>query len=407
MDRPILYLDHNATTAVAPEVRDAMWPYLGDEGFNPSSPYRPAQKVRAAVDRARGQVAQLLGCDPEELTFTSGATESCNTVILGAARSAGGSTGAHLVTVATEHHAVLNACKAAQSFGSALSILPVDRQGRISPDAIRSAFRPETRLVSVMLANNETGVILDVAAIGRMCRERGVLFHCDATAAIGKLPVHPHKYFCDFLSLSGHKFHGPKGVGVLFARAGVKVVPLQFGGEQEDGRRPGTENVPGIVGLGAAADIARRSIDTGVPRSIERLRDLLRRAICAQLPSVEFLTDLPVAGGLPGLCNTLSIRVPGVRNDELVVCLDREGICLSTGSACATGASLPSHVIRAMGHSDEEAREVVRVSIGEEFIESDIDRFVPVFGRAARQLAGGAYLRERVVVPADGALSEA
>ncbi len=395
MNRAILYLDHNATTPVAPEVLEAMMPYLEEDWFNPSSPYQPAQKARRAVDRAREDVSGLLKCNPEEVTFTSCATESCNIAILGTALHAG--RGAHLITAATEHHAVLNAAKAAEALGCEVTVLAVNRAGRIDLDFLRESFRPNTALVAVMNANNETGILQDVASIGRMCRDRGILFHCDATAAIGKLPVHPRDMPCDFLSLSGHKFGAPKGVGALFVREGVKAYPVLYGGEQEEGLRPGTENVAGIAGLGVAARLAMKFVESGGPGRIEKMRIRMESELKRRLPSVEFLSTSG-SESPPRLCNTLSIRVPGVRNDEMVVCLDREGICVSTGAACSTGASLPSHVIRAMGYTDDEAREVVRVSMGHENTDADVDRFVDAFVRAATRLADGAYLRARAPV---------
>lgn len=391
MEKAILYLDHNATTPVAPEVLDAMLPYLGGEGFNPSSPYQPAQRVRAAVDRARQEVADLIGAVPEEITFTGCATESCNIAILGTALRAG--PGAHLIAVTTEHHAVLNAVRAAQSHGSAVTWVGVDRSGRIDLDDLRRSFRPQTALVAVMLANNETGVVQDVPSIGRTCRERGVLFHCDATAALGKMPVRVDELCCDFLSMSGHKFYAPKGVGALYVRRGVKAYPIMYGGEQEEGLRPGTENVPGIVGIGAAARRVSRFLSAGGPARIANVREVMESGLKKNLATVEILSS-----DAPRICNTISIRVPSVRNDEMVVCLDRAGICVSTGAACSIGASLPSHVIRAMGYSDDEAREVVRVSLGEENTESCAERFVSAFTRAAQQLAGGTVLRARSVV---------
>lgn len=393
MEAPLLYLDHNATTSVSPEVREAMMPYLGEEGFNPSSPYRPAQSVRAAVDRARGEVSDLFRCAPEEITFTGCATESCNIAILGTALHA--APGSHVITVSTEHHAGLNAAKAAQRHGSDVTILPVNRRGLIDLDEMRSAFRTDTILVSVMTANNEIGVLQDVSAIGRMCRERGVLFHCDATAAIGKMPVRPHDIPCDFLSLSGHKFRAPKGVGALFVRQGVKAYPITYGGEQEEGLRPGTENVASIVGLGVASRIARTFIERGGPARLAAVRDAMESGIRRRVPEAEILSSADCSR----VCNVLSVRVPGVRNDEMVLCLDREGICVSTGAACSTGASLPSHVIRAMGYSDDEAREVVRVSLGEENSPDDVERFASAFASAASRLSGGAYLRARAPIP--------
>src|SRR3989338_2596228 len=398
MENLLVYLDHNATTPVAPEVREAMAPFLSTGWCNPSSPYRPAQRVRAAVDRAREEVAALLACDPDEITFTSCATESCNLAILGTARSAG--PGARLVTVSTEHHAVLNAVKAAQAQGSDVMFLPVDRQGLLESGAFIGSLLPRTVLVSVMLGNNETGVVQDIAAIGRACRERGILFHCDATASIGKMAVRPQDLSCDFLSLSGHKFGAPKGIGALYVRADVKAYPIMYGGEQEAGLRPGTENVAGIVGLGVAARRAKQFAESGGPVRLDVLRNAIESGIRGRVPSAEFLS-LPPDRPDRRLCNTLSVRVPGVRNDELVLLLDREGICVSTGAACATGASLPSHVIRAMGYADEEAREVIRISLGEENSERDVERLVDAFARAAAALSGGSYLRTRVPVPVE------
>lgn len=382
----ILYLDYNATTPVSPEVREAMMPFLDTGWFNPSAAYRPAQSVRAAVDRARVQTAAMLECTPDEIVFTSGATESCNIAIFGAVAAAAGRR-AHLVTVATEHHAVLNAMKAAEARGCEVTYLPVDSRGRIRMDDFLGALRPNTVLVSMMRANNETGVLHDVVAAGSICRERGILFHCDATAAMGKMPVHPGAFFCDLLSLSAHKFYGPKGVGALFVRHGVKIHPLAFGGEQEHGIRPGTENVAGIVALGVAAEHVGRFVASGGPARIVQLRNRIAGALRVRLDGhkgpgpVEFMGTSPDAAD--SLCNTLSLRVPGIRNEDLVMALDREGICISAGSACSSGATLSSHVIRAMGHPEGAGREVVRVSLGEGTTEKEIDRFVETFTECA------------------------
>ncbi|MBI4179828.1 cysteine desulfurase [bacterium] len=381
MSSKLLYLDHNATTPVTPDVRAAMRPYLDEEGFNPSSPYRAAQKVRAGIDRARADVAKLLSCEPEEVVFTSGATESCNLAIWGAV--IGSDRPAHLITSPTEHSAVLGPHRSAAERGHRVTYLEIDRSGRIDPSQLDALRTPDTRLVSVMLVNNETGVIQEAGVIGRWCRANGILFHCDATAAVGKMPVHPNALFCDLLSLSGHKFHAPKGIGALFIRrdSASRVASYASGGEQEWGRRPGTENVPGIAGLGAASRQALEFLDSGGPARVEKLRNEMERRLREKCPEVEIL-----GAAAPRVCNTSFLRAPGVHNDEMVVCLDQEGICVSTGAACAAGASMPSRVAQAMGYSESESREVIRVSLGSGNTDADVTRFVEAFARSASRL---------------------
>ena len=381
----MVYLDYNATTPLAPEALEAMLPHLRDNYGNPSSIHAPGRDARAAVDDARDRLAALLGVKPHEIIFTGGGTESCNLAVLGIAR-AHAPRGRHLITAATEHHAVLNAFEhLAHHEGFSLTVLPVDRQGLVHPEALRAALRPDTMLVSVMHANNETGTIQPVEELSAVCREHGVCFHTDAVQSFGKLPVRPVDLGAAAVSLAAHKFYGPKGVGALYLRAGVAISRLAHGGSHENTRRPGTENVAGIAGLAAAAAWSESKREAEQPR-LAALRDRLWQGI-------EALNAGAVRNGHPErtLANTLNVSFPNVDGEALLIGLDLEGVCASSGSACMVGSVQPSHVLLAMGVESALAASTVRFSLGTQTTEPDIDHclraLAKVLGRQAQPLA--------------------
>lgn len=400
----IVYLDYNATTPVAPEVRDAMLPYLGDHFGNPSSTHRLGNDARLGVERARRKVARLLGCDPDELVLTGGGSESDNLAIKGALFAArlargGPAAPAHVITAAAEHKAVLEAVHDLATYhGVATTILPVDATGRVDPADLRAAFRPETLLVSIMFGNNEVGTIQPVADLAAACRERGVLFHCDGVQAFGQVPVDVRALGVDLFSLSGHKLYAPKGVGALYVRRGVALAPLVSGGSQEAGRRAGTENAAGIVALGAAVDLAARGLEEEAARKVA-LRDRLWAGLRDAIPDIH-LNGHPTER-LPG---TLHVGLPGVAGQQLVVTLSsRAGICCSAGSACTSDAGCGvvqtkiSHVLAAMGIETERARGSLRLSLGRYSTEEDVAAVLaalpPLVAEARARLAAAASPR--------------
>ncbi len=360
-----VYLDYNATTPVHPRVLDAMLPFFRESFGNASSLHWAGRGARQAVDRAREAVARLVGAEPSEVVFTSGATESDNLALRGIAEL---HPGGHIVTTAVEHQAVLETCQALAAKGYRITYLPVDRAGRLDPAQLEAAITPDTCLVSVMLANNETGVIFPVEAVGRICRARGVLFHCDATQAVGKIPVDVRRSGIDLLALSGHKLSGPKGVGALVVRKGVKLRPQMTGGHQERGRRCGTENVPGIVGLGEAARLAAERLSAGEPARVAALRDRLEAQITERIPAV-----VVNGAGADRLPNTLNCSFRWIEGEGILLALDLAGVAVSSGSACSAGSLDPSHVLLAMGLGRELAQGTVRFSLGYETTEADID----------------------------------
>ncbi len=362
--RPI-YLDYNATTPVDPQVLERMLPYFTERFGNPASKgHRYGLEAEAAVEAAREQVAALLGAEPENVIFTSGATEALNLAIKGVAE-ASIHRGRHLVTVQTEHRAVLEACRRLEQRGWEVTYLPVDAEGRLDLAALEAALRPETVLLCVMWANNETGVLHPIPEIARLARAHGVLLLVDATQAVGKIPVQVAGI--DLLACSAHKFYGPKGVGVLYVRRRpeLRLLPLIDGGGHEQGLRSGTLNVPGIVGMGAAALRASEVMAAEMPR-LQALRDRLEQGLRTVLPGVR------VNGvGAPRLPQTSSITLEGVRADRLLASV--RTLALSAGSACGSGRGKPSHVLRAMGRSDTEAQATLRISLGRFTTEADID----------------------------------
>lgn len=361
--RARVYLDHAATTPVDPRVLAAMLPYYSEKAGNASSMHGFGQEARTAVERARVEVASLIGARPAEIVFTSGATEADNLAVLGVAFAAE-SRGRHIVTSAIEHHAVLEACRVLEARGWAVTYVPVDGTGIIDPDEVRRALRPDTVLISIMAANNEIGTLQPIAEIGRLAREHRIPFHTDATQMVGALPLHVDGLSVDLLSMSAHKRYGPKGVGALYVRTGTPLAAVQVGGSQERGRRGGTENVPGIVGLGAALTIAGEAMEHERPR-LAGLRD---RIVSAAL-------TLPGASlnGHPEkrLPNNVNLSFEGTDSQSLVIGLDLRGVAASSGSACTSGALEPSHVLAALGLPPARASAAVRLTVGRGTSEAD------------------------------------
>lgn len=378
-DPDLVYLDHNATTPVCPEAWEAMLPFLRENWANPSSGYRFARPARQAVQTAREQVAALLGAAPEEIVFTSGGTESSNAAIRSAV--ALHPDRRHLVTCATEHDATLRPCEELAAQGYEVTFLPVDGEGRIDLAAYEAALRPgQTALVSLMWANNETGVIHPIAAAAAMAHARGILFHTDAVQAAGKVPLDLSETRVHCASLSGHKFHAPKGVGVLYVKSGARFHPSQLGGGQEGGRRSGTLNVPGIAAMGAAAEAARShlAIDHG---ALARHRDQFEAELIRRIPGVHLH-----AARAPRLPGTSNFRLDGVDAQGAILLLDTQRICVSGGSACATGSIKPSHVLTSMGLGSRPARETLRVSLARTTTAEELDSALNALQTAAAKL---------------------
>ncbi|HMF92354.1 MAG TPA: cysteine desulfurase family protein [Candidatus Angelobacter sp.] len=371
-----VYLDNNATTPLLPEVFEAMRPFYQDEFGNASSIHRYGQHARAAVEKARGAVAALLNARPAEIVFVSGGTEADNLALFGLARK-----GDHVVTAAIEHHAVLNTSKRLEQMGCELTVVPVNGRGEIDPDDVRKALRPNTRLVSIMMANNETGVVQPVEEVGRIAREADIFFHTDAVQAAGKIPVDVEKIGCDALSISGHKLHAPQGTGALYIRKGTLLQPLIYGGSHERQRRAGTENLPGIVGLGKAAEIAKHWLDSDGAAEMSAMRDGLQRAV---LNAVE---SAGVNGlGAARVPNTTNFWFDYIEGEALVIALDLKGLAVSSGAACSSGAIEPSHVLLAMGLSQQRARASVRLSLGKQTTQEDVDFAISVVPETVARL---------------------
>jgi cysteine desulfurase len=358
-----VYLDNNATTPLLPEVFEAMRPYYFERFGNASSIHQQGQQARAAVEQAREHVAELLGCRAAEVVFTSGGTEGDNLAIFGVVGP-----GDHVITSTIEHHAVLNVCKRLEQTGCEVTCVPVDGQGLVDPAAVWSAIRPSTRLISIMMANNETGVVQPVAEIGKIAQERRILFHTDAVQAAGKIPLNVKEIGCQLLTISGHKLHGPQGIGALYVRRGTLLKPLFYGGRHERSRRAGTENLPGIAGLGRAAEIAREWLASGGDRNMAALRDRLEHTLLDRLDRSRVNS-----GKAPRTPNTSNIVFECIEGEALVIALDLKGVSVSTGAACSSGAIEPSHVLTAMGLSGEDARASIRFSLGKQTTEEDID----------------------------------
>jgi len=372
MDR--IYLDNAATTTVRPEAVAAMLPLLGG-GYNPSSLHAEGRAARAALDDARETVARVLGAAPREIVFTGGGSESDVTAIVGAARALA-ARGRHVVTSAIEHHAVLHAADVLERDGWRVTRLPVDRRGLVDPQEFAAALEPQTTVASVMLANNEIGVVQPVAELAALARARGVVFHTDAVQAAGWLPLAVDALGVDLLSLSGHKFNGPKGVGILYVRRGTPLEPLIVGGGQEHGLRAGTEDVAGIVGLAAALRLAEAERPATAPR-VAALRDRLQTGILAAFPDA-----LVNGAATPRLPNNLSVAFAGLPSDALLIRLDLDGIAASAGSACAAGSLEPSHVTAALGLDEERRLGVIRFSLGRQTSAEEIDEVLRRLPRA-------------------------
>jgi cysteine desulfurase len=388
--QPSIYLDHAATTPTDPDVVNVMVPYFSGTFGNPSSIYQIGQDGFAVLDRARRQVAQVLEARPSEVVFTSGATESNNLALKGvpwAAKLANPDVTPHLITTAVEHHAVLHAADALRDQGFEITVLPVDAEGRVARADLEAAIRPETCLVSVMYANNEVGTIQPIAELAQIARDHGIPFHTDAVQAAGTLPVRVDDLGVDLLSLSAHKFYGPKGIGVLYVRKGTPVRFQQDGGGQESGRRGGTENVPLIVGMAEALTRAEQLREAYVAH-VSDLRDRLWSGIQASIPDVRLNGPEPGPERLP---NNLNVSFRGVQGETALLGLDMQGVAASAGSACTTGNSEPSHVLLAMGLTEDEARASLRLTTGRGNTADEIDdalaALVEVIDRT-RTLAG-------------------
>jgi cysteine desulfurase len=362
-----IYLDNNATTMVAPEVVEAMRPYWGELYGNPSSMHTFGGQLKRHVDRAREQVAQLIGAQPSEIIFTSGGSESDNLAILGTLQSADPGK-RHIVTTRVEHPAVRGVFHHLAKRGYRITELPVDEDGALDRMALEAALTPDTALVSIMWANNETGVIFPIEEIAPLVKSRGIVFHTDGVQAAGKLPVDLGRVPADLLSLSGHKIHAAKGIGVLYARKGTKLTPQIMGGHQEAGKRAGTENVPAIVGLGRACELARTAMKEENER-VRKLRDKLERGILARCPDVRI-------NGKNRLPNTLNVSFEFLEGEAILLLLDDLGIAASSGSACASGSLEPSHVMRAMGIPFTAAHGSIRFSLSRYNSEAEIDYLV-------------------------------
>lgn len=374
-----VYLDYNATTPVNAEVLAAMMPYFAESYGNASSIHSAGQDARAAVESARAAVAALIGAKPAEIVFTSGGTEADNLAIFGCVAACRRER-MHIIASPIEHHAVLNSVEALEKQGIDVTWLPVSRDGVVDPEDVRHALRPETILITVMHANNELGTIQPIAEIGRIAAEADVYFHCDAVQSAGKIPVDVNESKVDFLALSAHKFYGPKGVGALYARENTPLEPILFGGTHERDRRPGTENVAGIVGMGKATELARACLAEESAR-VAALRDTLEAGI------VRAVADARVNGsGAPRTPNTTNMTFANAEGESLVIALDLQGVQCSTGAACSSGATLPSHVLRAIGLPKDGAKCTLRFSLGRFTTPEDIDYALEAVPAAVERL---------------------
>jgi len=374
-------MDANATTPLVPEVLDAMRPWLLENFGNASSIHQHGQRARAAVEQARESVAKLINCRESEIVFTSGGTESDNMALFGLVKP-----GDHVITSSVEHHAVLHAAGRLCGRGVEVTFVPVTHAGTVDPEEVRRALRPNTQLISIMMANNETGVIQPVEEIGRIALEADVWFHTDAVQAAGKLAIDVKTIGCDLLSISGHKMHAPQGTGVLYVRRGTHIEPLFFGGSHERQRRAGTENVPGIVGLGRAAELAGDALASGAMSRVAAMRDRLEQGVLAQVE------DCAINGaGAPRVPNTTNLQFENLEGEALVIALDLKGLAVSGGSACMSGASEPSHVLTSMGLLTNRARASLRFSLTKLNTDDEID--------AALELVPAAVSRLRELAP--------
>ena len=374
-----VYLDNAATTALSPRVLEAMLPYFTQYYGNPSSVHAFGREAKQGLDKARDQVAKALHCEPSEVIFTGCGTESDNTVLLGVAQRYGDK-GKHIITTNVEHHAILHTCEYLEKQGYSVTYLPVDQDGLVTAEQVAAAIRPDTILVSIMFANNEVGTIMPIQEIGAVCKEKGVLFHTDAVQAVGHIPVDVQAMHIDMLSLSAHKFHGPKGVGALYCRKGIRLPSYIMGGAQERGRRAGTENVAGIVGLGAAIQLATEQLEENRAK-MTALRDRLMTGIQARISEVK-LNGHPT-NRLP---NNVNFSFKYIEGESILLMLDMNGIAASSGSACTSGSRDPSHVLLALGLPHEIAHGSVRLTLGDETTEEDIDYTIDVLEKTVARL---------------------
>ncbi len=377
-----IYLDYNASTPCCPEALDAMLPYFREGYGNASSVHAFGQEAKGAIEEARGQVAAMLNAAPGEIVFTSGGTESDNMGVLGAARALSAK-GKHVVTSAVEHDAVRHACDALEREGFEVTRVAPEANGRVTPEAVAAAFRPDTILVTVIAANNETGVIQPTTEIGALCAARGIAFHVDAVQAAAKYPIDVKAWNATLVTITAHKFYGPKGAGALYVQRGLRLAPLIHGGEHERGRRAGTENVPAIVGFGRACEVAEEEMKTAVPR-LTALRDRLEAGIMAAVPQVVRHGD-----GAPRVCNTAHLSFKGAEGEHLILSLDMKGVAVSAGSACKAGSSHPSHVLLAMGVPAVIAQTAVRFSLGRFTTDAEIDRVLEIIPPVVEKLRAG------------------
>lgn len=385
----IVYMDNSATTPTKSEVLEEMKPYFTEKYGNPSSIYSLARETKAAIEKSREKVAKVLGANPDEIYFTAGGSESDNWTLKGIAY-ANQNKGNHIITTKIEHHAVLHACEYLEKHGFEVTYLPVDEYGLINLDDFRKAITDKTILVSVMFANNEIGTIEPIAEVGRICKDKGIYFHTDAVQAVGNVPINVKKMNIDLLSLSAHKFYGPKGVGALYIKKGVKINPLIHGGGQEGGRRAGTENVPGIVGLGKAIELAGESMDSHIER-LTKLRDKLIGGIM-KIPYSK-LNGHPVKR-LPGNVNVCFRFIEG---ESMLLLLDGMGVCGSSGSACSSGSLDPSHVLLAIGLPPEIAHGSLRLTLGDFTTEEDVDYVLGLLPKFVKRLRDMSPLYEEFI----------
>ena len=374
-----VYLDNAATTALSPKVLEKMMPYLTDIYGNASSPHSFGQTARIGVELAREQVARAINADPSEIVFTGCGTESDNTVLFGVAERYA-KKGDHIITTNVEHHAILHSCAALEKKGIKVTYLPVDKDGLVTPEQVRDAITDKTILVSVMFANNEVGTIMPIPEIAAVCHEKGVLFHTDAVQAAGHVPIDVKAMGIDMLSISGHKFHGPKGVGVLYERKGIRLPSYIIGGEQEKGRRAGTENVAGIVGLGEALELAVTNMSETSAR-MTRMRDRLIEGIEATIPEVKLNGHRTKR-----LPNNVNFSIKYIEGESILLMLDMAGIAASSGSACTSGSLDPSHVLLALGLTHEVAHGSVRMTLGDDTTDEDIDYVLETLPKVAHRL---------------------
>lgn len=374
-----IYLDHNATTPVHPEVADEVCRCLRDEFGNAGTLYSYGREAKKLVDDAREMIASVIGAKREEILFTSGGTESDNMALRGVAYGNAGR-GKHVITSSIEHHAVLESCRALEKEGFEVSYIPVDEHGVVRMEELERTVRPDTVLISIMHANNETGTIQPIAEIGKLAREKKVIFHTDTVQTFGKIGIDVEEMKIDLLSVSAHKLHGPKGIGVLYIRKGVKIRPLIYGGHQERKLRAGTHNVPGIVGLGKAAELSMRDMEAQEKKMLQ-LRDRLWEGIKASIPYIRL-------NGHPAnrLSNTLNVSFEFVEGESLILGLDDQGICVASGSACTSDSLEPSHVLMAMGLSPEVAHSSLRFSLGRANTEDEIDTVIQALPKVVERM---------------------